>query len=482
MMVTGLSTAPGAALPPSPAPNLRDGVISTYCLDLDQADLRRWAADTTEHLAAMGCLHEPGRYAPTPISMPRSSYLAMSADVLELLHLARRVARQTGHILSWAREDQRSLVKAALDMPLLPPMARPDGIMVNGRLKLLELNLDSGLGGHFEVELLQQRLALLNRTHLGGSLEVPTVWQGLQAYIESLAALLGKDEVHLALAVDAHLTAYNRSHADIFVSHIRKHMPHVQARIVASDALRLHGDRMSDGRTHFDILWRFGSLAHPVHQVQAAISALRQALRSETLVVSSPSDLGVDGKLVLGCLSQLAAEGSPLLSPKEIDLVKRLVPWTRILAPGAVHADGDTQDLLALAWRNRERLILKRSHSKSSQQVHIGCETSDVQWRAQLDAALADPTPWVLQENLRSGCLRFQYLGTGGASSWVAEQRYSINPFIFGDALAAPFIRIERDERNRRLAIANVTAMAASGLVLESDSGTQRQGLERTPS
>ena len=481
MMVNGLSTAPGAARPPLPAAHLRDGLISTYFLDLDRADLRQWAADTTEDLAAMGCLHEPGRYSPTPVSMPRSSYIAMSADVLELLHLARRVARQTGLILSWAREDQRSLVEAALDMPLLPPMARPDGIMVNGHLKLLELNLDSGLGGHFEVELFQQRLALLNRTHLGGSLEVPTVWQGLQGYIESLAALQVKKELHLALMVDAHLTAYNRSHAEIFVWHVRKHMPHVQAHIVASDALRLHGKRMSDGRTHFDILWRFGSLTHPLHQVQAAISALQQALRSETLVVSSPSDLGIDGKLVLGCLSQLAAEGSPLLSPTEVDRVKRLVPWTRILAPGAMHMDGDTQDLLSLAWRNREVLVLKRSHSKSSQQVLIGSETSDGLWRTRLAAALADTTPWILQENLRSGCLRFHYLGTGGAPSWVAEQRYSINPFIFGDALAAPFIRIERDERNRRLAIANVPATATTGLVLESDRGTQHK-LDRTPS
>ena len=448
---------------------LRDGELGTHWLDLDQPATKQWALETTRQLEAMGCLHERGRYAPTPITMPRRRYADMLGDVVRLLHLARRVAVQSGQVLAWARPDQRDLVQAGLQQPLLPPIARPDGIVVDGHLKLLELNLDSGLGGYFEVELLQQRLAQLERSGPGDTFLVPTVWEGLQQYIATLMRGIGRTEIDLAVMVDPHLTAYNRSHADILVAHIARHMPNVRARIVASDALRPKRGRMSDGETGYDILWRFGAMTHAPELVRAAVEAQRLALQTETLVVSSPADLGVDGKLVLASLSELADDGSTRLSPAERDLVRRLVPWTRFVRPGPVRFGERTLDLPALARRERERLVLKRSHSKSSQQVFIGCETDDAQWQQRLEAALADPVPWVLQENMRSAMLRFGYLGTGDEPAWAAEQRYSINPFIFGDALAAPFIRLERDERNRRLAIANIGAMATCGLVLTPD-------------
>ena len=61
--------------------------------------------------------------------------------------------------------------------------------------------------------------------------------------------------------------------------------------------------------------------------------------------------------------------------------------------------------------------------------------------------------------------LALRNAGVGDAVKVVA-QSYSINPFIFANAEAAPFIRIERDPCNRRLAIANVGATATAGLVI----------------
>lgn len=450
---------------------LDDGRISTRRLDLDETAHRQWAADTTAELAAMGCLHEHGRYSPTPITMPHGVYAAMIADVVRVLQLARRVARDTGEILEWARPDQRALVEAALEISPLPVIARPDGIVQDGHLKLLELNLDSGLGGYFEVELLQRRLAGVRALRAQGAVEVPTVMGGLQRYIEDLMRILGRDTAHIALMVDPHLTAYNRSHADLFVAEVQKRLPSVRVHVVASDQLHIRDDRVSDGISRFDILWRFGSLTHPEEKVAPAVSILSRALRSETLVVSSPSDLGVDGKLVLGRLSQLADDAAPELDAAERALVSRMVPWTRILSGGRGRGQrrDRNEEAIDTARRQRERLVLKRAHSKSSQQVLIGCETGEAEWRRQLETASMDSIPWVLQRNMRSGKLRFDYLGDDGAPSWSAEQRYSINPFIFGDALAAPFVRIERDEGNRRLAIANVPAMATCGMVLAPD-------------
>ena len=130
--------------------------------------------------------------------------------------------------------------------------------------------------------------------------------------------------------------------------------------------------------------------------------------------------------------------------------------------------DGNLCDLPRFASSERASLVLKRAHSKSSQQVLIGMEMSDAAWQASLREALVDPIPWVVQQNIQSEPLSFSY-PHGEADFEILSQSYSINPFIFANAEAAPFIRIERDPRNRRLAIANVGATATAGLVIASE-------------
>jgi hypothetical protein len=90
---------------------------------------------------------------------------------------------------------------------------------------------------------------------------------------------------------------------------------------------------------------------------------------------------------------------------------------------------------------------------------------TDEDWRSRISEALEDEVSWVIQQNVKSDKLQFDYIGTDGTITSL-YQSYSVNPFIFGDAYAAPFIRVERDDNNRRLAIANVSAMAICGVMI----------------
>jgi len=440
------------------------GPIDTLRLDFKAPRLRNWSRETLRQLQALGCLFEPGRCAASPLIVTQEFYGGMLDDVHALLHLARRVAVDEGRALQWARADQRVLVKAGLGHRRFAPIARPDGIVLDGHLQLLELNLDSGLGGFFEVELLQRRLVEL-QAFSGTSYRVPHVLAALHGYLRDVMQWVDKPTCTLAVMVDKHLTPYNQSHAHLLCDSLNCGIQGMNARVVPTKALFREGDVMRDSLSSFDIVWRFGSMAHAPEQLRDCIAVQLETLATRTQLISSPSDIGVESKLSLALLSQIADEEDPSLSTQERQLVARSVPWTRILREGRTMRDGNLCDLTRFASSERASLVLKRAHSKSSQQVLIGMEMSDAAWKASLRKALVDPIPWVVQQNIQSEPLSFSY-PHGEADFQTLSQSYSINPFIFANAEAAPFIRIERDPCNRRLAIANVGATATAGLVI----------------
>ncbi|MDC8757305.1 hypothetical protein [Janthinobacterium fluminis] len=429
---------------------------------------REWALESIAQFREMGCLYEPGRYSPTPLCFSETTFSGMLDDVRSVLALARRIAFDSGLVQRWARPDQLALLEKGLSRAVLPMMARPDGIFVDGNLKLLELNIDSGLGGYFEVELAQQRLAEFNERFLDGAFMVPAVMPAIYAYLKSVAHSLDKPKWNVAVMIDNHLTDYNRSHAYLFVDKINQHVPEAYAKVVFPSELYQEGSQLRDSDTTFDILWRFGSMAHSPDALAPSIAIQMTALDTNVILVCNPADIGVEGKLILALLSEYADDDSSQLKDFEKQLVSRLVPWTRTLRRGCTSYSGRPVDLEKFAVSEKDALVLKRAHSKSAQQVYIGSELSQEDWNTRIWAALEDDISWVLQENMKSDLIQFDYVRPDG-TTYTLEQRYSINPFIFGDASAAPFIRVERDEKNRRIAIANVDAMAICGVMVRPD-------------
>lgn len=131
--------------------------------------------------------------------------------------------------------------------------------------------------------------------------------------------------------------------------------------------------------------------------------------------VTSP--LEVKGMLALlheagGDPRRAAAFG---LSDEELDAVRRVVPWTRLLLPApATLADGAVvPDLAAFAAAHPERLVLKRSWDYGGKSVVLGPDADSAASRARMRelfgesvdgwpelcaAAVGDPGVWVVQE------------------------------------------------------------------------------------
>ncbi|MEU1823231.1 hypothetical protein ABZ502_12495 [Streptomyces abikoensis] len=118
-----------------------------------------------------------------------------------------------------------------------------------------------------------------------------------------------------------------------------------------------------------------------------------------------------------------------LLPAPEAAAAGALVPWTRLVRPGATACpDGRTVDLLDFARSRRERLVLKPNDDYGGNGVVCGWRTTDADWRTALGRALA--TPHVVQERVPVPVVPYPVLE--GDRLRVERSGESTDPFLFG--------------------------------------------------
>jgi uncharacterized circularly permuted ATP-grasp superfamily protein len=94
-------------------------------------------------------------------------------------------------------------------------------------------------------------------------------------------------------------------------------------------------------------------------------------------------------------------QNSALFSSAERELIRRHVPWTRLLADTKTTRDGESFGLLEYVRNHRENFVLKPNDEYGGTGVQLGWEHDERQWDAALDRALADrSSAWVVQERI----------------------------------------------------------------------------------
>jgi uncharacterized circularly permuted ATP-grasp superfamily protein len=99
-------------------------------------------------------------------------------------------------------------------------------------------------------------------------------------------------------------------------------------------------------------------------------------------------------------------QNSALFSAGERDLIRRHIPWTRLLADSKTTRDGESFGLLDYVRRRRNEFVLKPNDEYGGTGVMLGWETSESEWDAGIDRALVDRAvanrnaAWVVQERI----------------------------------------------------------------------------------
>ncbi len=87
-----------------------------------------------------------------------------------------------------------------------------------------------------------------------------------------------------------------------------------------------------------------------------------------------------------------------LFSEAEREIIRRHIPWTAMVEDGPVIRDGEAIDLLPHLRAEREQFVIKPNDEYGGTGVTLGWETSEAEWDAAIQRAVAERyRGWVAQ-------------------------------------------------------------------------------------
>jgi hypothetical protein len=146
-------------------------------------------------------------------------------------------------------------------------------------------------------------------------------------------------------------------------------------------------------------------------------------------------------KGLLECL--VRPEFAALFTPSERRLLRRAVPWTRVLGARASEDErGRRIDLPAFVRRARERLLIKPNVGSSGGGMLLGREAGPARWEARIERALREPGRWVVQARRAGTRRRMVYLRAG--KSYAGPCYFSLGLFYAPGDLGL-HVRVSRE-------------------------------------
>ena len=120
-----------------------------------------------------------------------------------------------------------------------------------------------------------------------------------------------------------------------------------------------------------------------------------------------------------------------LFSFDERQMIRKHVPWTRVVADVPTSHFGEHIDLLTFVRRNREKLVLKPNDEYGGSGVTLGWETNESQWDAAIETAVsARRGCWIVQERIPIRREVFPFIEPQGGVV-LREMLVDFAPYLF---------------------------------------------------
>jgi hypothetical protein len=213
--------------------------------------------------------------------------------------------------------------------------------------------------------------------------------------------------------------------------------------------LEFGGDRLTALGQKIDLVYR-RVLINDIVARPAECEALVQAYATGAVCVANSFTCKIPHKKAF--FAVLTDErNSALFSPSERDLIRRHIPWTRLLADSQTTRDGESFGLLDYVRWRRNELVLKPNDEYGGTGVLLGWETSASEWEAGIDRALADKNAaWVVQERIAVRREVFPMQTASGVE--MRDMLVDFAPYLFRGRMAGFLTRLSST------GLANVTS------------------------
>jgi uncharacterized circularly permuted ATP-grasp superfamily protein len=212
--------------------------------------------------------------------------------------------------------------------------------------------------------------------------------------------------------------------------------------VFAEGRLTAHGKRI-------DLVYR-RVLINDIVARSAECSALVNAYTSGAVCVANAFTCKIPHKKAFFAVLT-DEQNSTLFSAAERELIRRHIPWTRLLTDTKTTRDGASFGLLEYVRRRRENFVLKPNDEYGGTGVQLGWEYDERQWDAALQRALADGTSaWVVQERIAIRREVFPMQTENGVQ--MRDMLVDFAPYIFRGKMAGCLTRLSST------GLANVTS------------------------
>ena len=141
-----------------------------------------------------------------------------------------------------------------------------------------------------------------------------------------------------------------------------------------------------------------------------------------------------------------------LFSLSEREIIRKHIPWTRVVADVQTAHYGEHVELLDFIRKEREKLVLKPSDEYGGSGVTLGWETGEAAWEEAIERALtAKNGVWIVQERIPVRREFFPYIADVGTVDY-REMLVDFAPYLFRGKLCGFLTRLSST------GLANVTS------------------------
>jgi hypothetical protein len=145
-------------------------------------------------------------------------------------------------------------------------------------------------------------------------------------------------------------------------------------------------------------------------------------------------------------------QNGSLFSLSERELIRKHIPWTRVVADVKTAHYGQPIELLAFTRRERQNLVLKPSDEYGGSGVTLGWETSEAEWDEAIERALTSKNgAWIVQERIPIRREVFPYIADVGRVDY-RDMLVDFAPYLFRGKLCGFLTRLSST------GLANVTS------------------------
>jgi len=150
-------------------------------------------------------------------------------------------------------------------------------------------------------------------------------------------------------------------------------------------------------------------------------------------------------------------KNAKLFTSEEREMIRRHVPWTRVVEDVKTDYRGKPIELLEYVRKNQKELVLKPSDEYGGTGVTLGWEVDTKQWEKSIEQALPGGELqkkhgcWIAQEKISMSRGEFPYIGANGKVEF-RDMLVDLAPYMFRGKLAGFLTRLSASS------LANVTS------------------------